>query len=141
MEDFFTYGHRYYYPHMKPNDIAIWERFMAAEPEYFEEVQYDVTVGSPPPFDPTVNDSTGGEVSDLYKKKIDVIGWRDDFPFIVEVKPRAGSAAIGQVLGYIEMYKRDHRPINPPKPMILTDTTSPDLEIMAKRYGVEILIA
>ncbi len=33
------------YPHMKPEDIAVWERFINKNPGYFDTVDYDVHLG------------------------------------------------------------------------------------------------
>lgn len=141
MAERFPYGQRYYYPHMKPNDVAIWERFIAANPAAFDECEYDVQVGYAPPFDPTVNDATGGDASALYKKKIDVVAFKAGQPFIIEVKPNAGHSAVGQLLGYVELYKQDYLPAAEPKAIILTDSPAPDTKLLADKYGIKILTA
>ena len=45
MQGRFKYGKLSKYPHMKPEDVAIWERFLLDYPEYFDTVDYDVSVG------------------------------------------------------------------------------------------------
>lgn len=125
---------------MKPRDVAIWERFLTAFPDIYDEVEYDVLVGSPPPFDPTVNPDTGGEISDLYKKKIDVIAYKNGEVAIIEIKPNAGASALGQVLGYVALYKRDIEPTASPQAIVLTDILQPDMEMLSKSMGVKVII-
>ena len=48
MVELFKYGKGYWYPHMKPRDIEIWERFMLAYPDAYEQCQYDFAVGDIP---------------------------------------------------------------------------------------------
>lgn len=140
MAEIYTYGKRSYYPHMKPADIAIWERFITINPGAYETVQYDVLVGSGPGFDTTVNPESGGNVEALYKRKIDVVAEKAGQLYIIEVKPRAGTSAIGQLLGYLELYKRDVKPASEPKAILLTDTLLPDMTMLAEKYGVKLII-
>lgn len=139
MAELFPYGKRTYYPHMKPNDTAIWERFMSANQAFFDTVQYDVLVGTAPDFDTVVNTETGGSIEALYKKKIDVVGHKDGKIFIVEVKPRAGASAIGQLLGYVELYKRDVKPSVEPQAILLTDTINKDTQMVAEKFKVQLI--
>lgn len=139
MAERFKYEKRYWYPHMKPRDVAIWERFLTAFPDAYDECEYDVLVGSPPPFDPTVNDITGGEISDLYKKKIDVVAYKKGETDIIEIKPNAGAAALGQVLGYVALYKRDIKPSASPRAIVLTDMPQPDMDMLSKSMGVTVI--
>ncbi len=125
---------------MKPADVAIWERFIEEYPEAYDVVSYDVLVGTTPAFDPTVNDESGGDVSALYKKKIDVIGYGGGKIDIIELKPRAGAAALGQVKGYIELYKRDIAPNANPNAVLITDELMPDMDVLAASMGVKIIV-
>lgn len=130
----------YWYPHMMPKDIGIWERFIMTYPGYFDECQYDVLVGSVPDFADPAKDPSNAGLDTLYRRKIDVVGWKDGQPYIVEVKPRAGTHAVGQVLGYIQLYERDYKPAVAPKPILLTDTKQEDIQIIADKYGVKLIV-
>ena len=57
----------------------------------------------------------------LYQKKIDVIGYKNNDVYIVEVKPNAGSSALGQVLSYKLLYQNEFQISPPAKLMIITD--------------------
>lgn len=134
------YGKRYWYDHMGAQDVALWERFIAAYPTAYDLCQYDVAVGSVPKFDTTVNPDTAGNVERLYMRKIDVVGYKGGGMDIVEIKPRAGMSAVGQVVGYRELYVRDHKPAVTPNAVIITDRSDLDLEHVAAGQGVRVVV-
>lgn len=139
--EFVPFEKRYKYPHMMPEDRAIWERFIDANPMAFEMCAYDVPVGSVPEFDTTVNAESGGNAEKLYKKKIDVVAFKGEVLFIIELKPKAGTGTIGQVKGYRTLFKRDYNPKQILQAMIITDEMRPDMEFLAEEERVQILIA
>src|SRR3990167_9230581 len=97
----YVYEKRPWYPNMRPEDVAIWERFIDKFPDEYQKVSYDVLVGSPPPFDTNVNADGSGDDVRLYKKKIDVVGFRQGVTDIIEFNPAAGMSALGQIIGYV----------------------------------------
>lgn len=135
-----TYAPLSFYPHMKPADVLIWERYLAAFPNAYETVQYDFLVGSPPLFDTTVNPETGGSDEALYKRKIDVVGWRKGAIDVIELKPNAGPSALGQVLGYLHLYVRDEHPTEPVHAVLITDRINTDMEELATKMGVRLIV-
>lgn len=141
MVEFTPYEKRYKYPHMAPLDVAIWERFITANPDIFDVVSYDVPVGDGASFDTVVNPETGGDVGKLYQRKIDVVGRKNGIFFVVEVKPRASTSAIGQVKGYVTLFKRDYTIHESVVPIIVTDELLPEMEFLAKGEGVQIILA
>ena len=136
----FPYELRSWYPHMKPNDKEIWDRFIVNNPSAYDYCQYDVLVGSDPAFDTTVTPETGGDAWKLYQKKIDVVGFKGERIDLIELKPRAGAAAIGQVLMYRKLYKKDYSPPTQPKCIIITDDVKTDTLEFAKEQGVSIIV-
>jgi hypothetical protein len=134
------YEKRYHYPHMKPYDVAIWERFIEAFPDVYDYVIYDQGVGLGAPFDPVVSIDTGGDVYKLYQRKIDVVGFKDGQVDIIEIKPQAGASALGQVVGYRELYVRDESPALIPKAIVVTDRLLPDMDMIAEKLGVQIVV-
>ncbi len=141
MIEFTTYEKRRKYPHMMPRDVEIWERFIEANPDIFDVVSYDVPVGDGAEFDTTVHVGVASDMRKLYQRKIDVVGRKHGMFFVVEVKPRASTAAIGQVKGYITLFKRDYTINEPVIPMIVTDQMLPEMEFLAKEERVQLFIA
>ncbi len=140
MVDFFEYKKGYWYPHMKPRDVAIWERFIDKYPNIYEKVQYDFGIGDIPDFIVNASSIEGQRMAELYKLKIDVLGYRDGIIELIEVKPEAGPSTIGQVLGYVQIYLRDEKPSLNVSPVIVTDVLRPNMEFLCNQQGVKIII-
>lgn len=140
MAERMPFGQRYYFPHMKPNDEAIWRRFIEQFPDVYDSVEYDVFVGTVPEFAREAIGPNGGTGEALYRKKIDVVAFKDDQIDIIELKPRAGFGAIGQVTGYRELYIKEYAPKESVKAVIITDSTVEDVGVVAQRVGVTIVV-
>ena len=136
----FAYEKRYWYPHMKPKDVTIWERFIEKEPNAFLSVQYDVPVGTVADFVKEGNPKPGAGEELLYKRKIDVVGFNAGAIFIIELKPSAGSSAVGQIKLYDRLYKRDYSPPISTIKMIITDKMDDDVQAFAHAEGVRVII-
>lgn len=138
--ELFKFEKRYNYPHMKPRDVAIWERFISRYPDAYETCQYDFGLGDIPPFMEQTSSPQGQAMRELYKLKIDVLGFKGDTIDLIEVKPEAGASSIGQVQGYVELYKRDEKPTKPVRAVIVTDTLKPNMDFLAQQAGVTLFI-
>lgn len=134
-----NYGRRYWYPHLKPADIAIWERFIDKFPTAYDLVEYDTPVGKIPEFVSEHDDPAIQAQGTLYQRKIDVIGYKGEAIDIIELKPRASSSAIGQVNGYRFLYMRDVSKGLKVGAVILTDELLPEMEELAAAADVKII--
>ena len=125
------------YPHMFREDIAIWERFLEDFGQNYNGFDYDVKVGqgTPPP------DNTPPEYAHmqgtLSKYRIDVVGYIGSQIEIIEVKPHAGTVAIGQVVSYVELYKRDFSPSLPVRGVIVSDWYIEDVDHLTNELGID----
>lgn len=124
---------------MKPADVAIWERFIEKYPDAYDIVQYDLHVGDPPPFNPLMDDGEDINQDALYRLKIDVVGHKGGVIDIIEIKPDASPASIGQVKGYQALYLRDESPKGRVNTVILTDKIRPNMEYLCKKEGTKII--
>lgn len=124
---------------MKPYDIDIWERFIEAYPNFFDEVAYDVVMGSGSPIPKGTEQNIAKSFTMLTQKKADVVGVKNVKIYIVELKPDAGAAAVGQVLQYKELYKSYIDPEANPTPMIITDSFDENAKLMAWNLGVNFI--
>lgn len=140
MVDIFIYEKRYKYPHMKPLDVAIWERFIDQNPNAYETVQYDFNVGDPPPFNTLMDDGEDLNQDALYRLKIDVVGKKGNSIDIIEIKPSAGASAIGQVQSYQKLYIRDKWGVGKIGMVILTNKIMPNMDYLAKSAGVRLIV-
>lgn len=115
------------YPHMFPEDIAIWERFLKVYKDDFLGFDYDVKVGSVPDFPDGLDNSIYKAGNILWKKRIDAVGYKKDGIYIIEVKPNAGMSALGQIITYRQLYIEEFNPNDKVFGAIVTD--KPDLDL------------
>ncbi len=132
------YGKRYKYPHMIGDDAIIWERFMNLFPERFETVDYDFRVGSGVPIPAGEAENYARMMTMLSQKRIDVIGWKNESPTIIEVKRRVGLGALGQVFGYRILFKKDFKNIKKPELLIVCEEITVDDRVVLEVSGVPV---
>lgn len=140
METIYKFEKLNSYPHMKPRDIEIWERFLEKYPGLYSSCQYDFHVGDPPPFNPLMDNDEDWNQDALYRLKIDAVGHNTDRIDIIEVKPDAGPSAIGQVMGYRVLYTRDENPKTEVGMAIVTDKERPNMAYLCKLSGISLFV-
>ncbi|MQY79686.1 MAG: hypothetical protein GH151_10915, partial [Bacteroidetes bacterium] len=91
---------------MIKDDIVVWESFMEQYPGKFETVDYDFRVGRGSETPEDLGEEFNRMAKMLSQKRIDVIGWVDENPTIIEIKTRVGLSALGQILGYKTLFMR-----------------------------------
>mgnify|MGYP001585909206 CR=1 FL=1 len=128
------------YPHLRPSDVAIWERFIDKYPEFFEKVSYDFTVGRGTNIPSDTQTNVARDIALLTRWRIDVVGFTKDKVFIIEVKPTGGANALGQALAYAKLYKDYIDPEVQVQPTVITDQLRPDVDMLAATLGVELFI-
>lgn len=134
------YGVRYKYPHMKPNDIAIWERFVLRHPEEYKEVIYDQPLGAGRQTPEDVDENMAADWKILTQWKVDVIGFKEGSIEVIEVKPNAGPSALGQIMAYAILVDKIDELSLPVIPVILTDVERPEMRKICEEMGVHLII-
>jgi len=128
------------YPHMLPNEAEIWDRLLAIRTPPFIKLEYDVHVGDTPEPPPDLPDYLKPMFETVYRKRIDVVAHDPDKIFVIEVKPRAGMSALGQVLSYKFLYERDFKPTKPVEMRIVSEREEPNIREIAALQNVGIWI-
>ena len=124
------------YPHMLSEDVAIWERFLEKYGSLYSSFVYDVHVGEGLRDLEGVTDEVKYASMELLLKRIDVVGKLGAETHIIEVKPDAGMSAVGQVLCYEVLYRRDFKIVGPIRNIIVTDRLWPDHEYLFKVFDI-----
>lgn len=127
------------YPHMAPNDVCIWERFLDSTPLPNAQVAYDVHVGTTPTIKPEMPEWLRKHILAVYPKKIDVVIYFPNETIICEIKPFAGTTAIGQALSGLQLFKREWPHAPRPLCAIITDKPQPDIRSICTIYGILLL--
>ena len=125
---------------MLPKDIAIWERFLEQHAEDYTGFSYDIKVGKGTEL-PLSTPAEYARMADILSKyRIDVVGFKPGLIEIIEVKPEASTVAIGQIVAYVDLYKRDFSPTTEVKGAIVTDRFIPDIDYLTKQNNINYYI-
>jgi len=127
--------------HMLPDDVAIWERFLAHYEDEFEEYRYDVLVGPRVDLSEVELEEPLRELAErLLAIRIDVVARRGHEHWLVEVKPEAGLSALGQILAYEFYYQRLLSPGEFLGKMVVTNYLRHYMGPLFDHYGIWVLI-
>jgi len=133
----FNYELRHKYPHLIGEDSNIWQRFVSKYPDKFDTVDYDIHVGKGVNTDVLSEEKDKRYWAELSKKRIDIIGYKDNLITIIEVKKRATLFTLGQVLGYRFLYLLDHPEVSSVKLFIICSTIDQDDIMVLNHYGID----
>lgn len=129
------------YPHMKPEDVAVWERFITKNPAFFERVDYDVVVGAGAPQNADHSENIQKMGTILTQKKIDVVGYNGELASIVEVGPIADMRKLGQILTYATLFAATYPDVRIAQKIVLCGQVERELEPMFAEHDIVIELA
>jgi len=127
------------YPHMRPEDVRIWERFLETNSLDNALVAYDVHVGSTPTPPAGAPEYLKKHIEAVYPKKIDAVLYFPTQTLVTEIKPFAGLTALGQALGYQRLFSQDFPFVPQPTACILTDTAQPDIPSLCRWLNITLI--
>lgn len=123
--------------HMAPLDKSIWVRYLMQGGEQFAPFTYDVRVGDGLQM-PNGTDALGLRIAYvLTTKRIDVLCYVNQRARIIEVKQRAGLSAIGQLIGYRDLYARQFPDQPIPEMLLITDVLQPDMKPILLQSNIQ----
>ena len=122
--------------HMMPNEVPIWARWLEGEGARYAPYEYDVAVGEGVQLPEEASELERRIAAELTRKRIDAVSRQVGVVRIFEVKPRAGLSAVGQLLGYRELYRQTFRHRGPIELWLITDRLQPDMEPVLRRHGI-----
>jgi len=128
------------FPHLMVSDIRIWERYLETVDHRFSSFDYDVHVGEGVKVAEETLTETDMGAPALLEKRIDVVGWANKIPTVIEVKPGASMSAIGQVLSYRELFIERFKDSIHPLMMIVTDREMIDTKSLCTRFGIKLVV-
>ena len=128
------------YPHLRPEDIKVWEAFIDSHPDFYSSVDYDVKVGEGRDYSSKPDDVFRKDLELLSKKRIDVVGYRNNVIDVIELKPKAGPRALGQAVSYASLYRLTFKPEKNVLPVIITDEEIPDMRSLCLEMNVLYLV-
>lgn len=140
MEQRTKYEKKQWYPNMREKETLIWERFLAAYPDAYDEVIYNLKLGEGAEIPEGTQENIARDFKELTQHKIDVVGFKGNNVDIIELKPYAGVGAIGQVIGYRDLYTAYIDRSANPNLVIITDQLRPDTKTIADIRKIKLIV-
>ena len=128
------------YPHLKPEDVRTWERFIDSHPDYYNSVDYDMGLSRVEEAAQKAKELESEGDERLYQYKVDAVGYRPDEIHIIEIKGKAPPQAIGQVLSYKLLYDREKSPGMPTRAVIIATEAANEMPMLCKEQGVTLIL-
>ena len=136
----FNYEHRHKYPHLIGEDTEVWNRFISKYPYKFDTVDYDIKVGKGIETDIVIENEYKDQFRNLTRKRIDVVGYRNDIITIVEVKKRSTLFTLGQILGYHFLFLKENPELQFVDSLIVCGKIDPDDVAVLNHYAIDFLV-
>jgi len=124
---------------MLKEDNAVWTKFLEQNFERLQEVWYDVRVGKPVKLDDNATEMEKRIARGLTRKRIDVVGWDGGSYWVIEVKPYASMAAVGQAISYARMFAKEYVIRGRVVPVIVCDNVDEDLLDEYEELGILVI--
>lgn len=126
-----------FYPHLLPEDITVWARFLTKYPDRFDPIEYDVRVGRGRPAPLDMPDNIRTMALDLSMRRIDAIGHTPRLIYVIEITRIAGLKAVGQVITYPILYRQTFAPTKPVRTLLVCEELHPDIEPALTLHHIE----
>lgn len=121
-----------------PKDVLVWETFISENPEAYDQVEYNIRVGTGIKYIPETQYQLQNMATKLSQMRIDVVGYKNGTIELIELKPIGGATLIGQLVTYPILYKQTFEISYLPKSKGICFYSSPDIKYVAKQLNVEI---
>lgn len=126
------------FPGLIPGEALVLRAWLRDHQSEFDRFDYNVRVG--PGQDPgaTFTDDMRRMAVLNSQKRIDAVGYKSTTPWIIEVKQRAQSNAIGQLVSLDALWRNDNPTGPAPVMLLVANTLAPDVPITLARYGIQL---
>jgi hypothetical protein len=128
------------YPHLMPEEIIVWERFLDTYNPTWDPIQYDVKVGTPVVTAPDLDQNLKDMSDTLTTKRIDVVAWAAGKPIVIEIKKIVGMKALGQAITYPILLAELLTSAELPDVLVIGETATPDMERIFQLVGINLVL-
>ncbi len=126
------------FPGLRPEEVLVLRAWLKVHENEFDRFEYNVRVGPGQDPGPTYTDEMRRMAILNSQKRIDAVGWKSTTPWIIEVKVRAQSNAIGQLVSLDALWRNDNPTGTAPVMLLVANTLAPDVPITLNRYGIRL---
>lgn len=123
-------------PGASPEDYRIWQIWRPREFRRYDKFNFNVRLTRHLILSPELDDKIRKMAEFNAAKRIDVLGWRSGGVDIIELRDNAGLSAIGQLIGYFHLFKRDFPRALDVNMILITNHLDPDVKSTAEQVGI-----
>lgn len=126
--------------HMRTGEITLFRRFEDMDPLASPRYDFDVHLGNGMPLDPSWPPWLQAMARRLTQKRVDVVAHTKEAVWILEIKPRAGPSAVGQLMVYLSLYVHQFPSRTPVVVGIIADRNSYDMFAVYEALGIRLFL-
>ena len=130
----------YKYPRMSEADTNLWRLWFAKYGIAYDRYDYDFPVGTGVDPGPAYSDILRKDYIDLTRKRIDAIGYTGNQATIFEIKPRAGTIALGQLLIYKRLFIAQEKNIPTVNIAVITGLMTDEEREIYSAHSIQVFI-
>ena len=127
-------------PQMSANDMNLWVRFRESYAQEFKNFYFDCHVGDPVLEAPDLEEEMQRVVEAVSRRRIDVVGEKENEWWLIELRQNAGPGAIGSILTYKTLWEEDPPDKRLVTPIIVTDYTDKNLVRVCSKLNIIYLL-
>lgn len=125
---------------MPAQDYTIWLRYRPLFASQFTRVYFNVRVGEPAPKIAGLSPEIEKVAEDISRRRIDVVGEKENEWWLLELKALAGTDALGQMVMYKSLWESDPPDGRKVIPCIVTDRADINLTMSARSQGIVVIV-
>ena len=126
------------YPGMTWVESEITRAWIRKHGDEFESIDFNVRLGEGVQLGEEYGEETRRDATMLSQKRADIVAVRAGVVTIMEVKVRIGLPALGQLIGYRELWRRDHPDAGFIRLLAIGRCAVSDVDMVFRAQGVEI---
>lgn len=129
-----------FFPHLLPQDIPVWQRFLEKYGDDYTHIEYDVRVGKGREAALHLPILIRQMALDLSMRRIDAVAHTSSRITIIEITRRADLKAVGQLTTYPVLYAQTFHPSLPIFPLLVAEELHSDIEPALRNAGIPWLL-
>ena len=128
------------YTHLLPEDVPVWERFLAKFGCQFYSIKYDVRVGNGRPIAPTELPNMQKMAIMLSQRRIDAVAYSTAGIIVIEITRFGDLKSIGQLEAYPILYKDKFQPRAKVTPLLVCEALDSDIKPILDQLGIDYVL-
>ena len=128
------------FPGLLPREVLVLKAWLVLHEKEYDRFDYNVRLGEGTDPGPTFADDVRKMAIMNSQKRVDAVAFKSDQPTLIEVKDRAGFSAVGQIVGYDALWRKQFPTSPAPKLLMVCNRFAPDILPVLQRNGIELAV-